>query len=239
MELVMWVLSANRKACCWVSCVKCQDLSSSSRMCRRLKEEDGHGLRRSKPLLLESCSDCQENPLVTTHDTYRIHRKVNMIVIYVVLRQNARGSHIRSLQLARSFGGEIESITITVRKVWQSLPVVVGESWRELGVCARWYPSKACLLWSTPHRGVPSPKGYTVPRIEPPAWEQAFKPWARERSAQTQTTASHALNTSKVKKVRAESYRMRWSLKDTLNYVANLFWGTNYGRTCVHKAHWG
>lgn len=50
------------------------------------------------------------------------------------------------------FRGEIESITITVRKVWQSLPVVVGESWRELGVCARWYPSKACLLWSTPHR---------------------------------------------------------------------------------------
>lgn len=52
-----------------------------------------------------------------------------MIVIYVVLRQNARGSHIRSLQLTRSFGeGGIESITITVRKVWQSLPVVVGES---------------------------------------------------------------------------------------------------------------
>lgn len=118
-------------------------------MWRRLKEEDGHGLRRSKPLLLESCSDCQENPSVTTHDTYRIYRKVNMIVIYVALRQNARGNHIRSLQLARSFGeGEIESITITARKVWQSLPVVVGESWRELGVCAPWYPSKAFVTYS-------------------------------------------------------------------------------------------
>lgn len=50
-----------------------------------------------------------------------------MIIFCVILRQNARGSHVRALQLARSFG-EMESLTITVRKVWQSLPVVVGES---------------------------------------------------------------------------------------------------------------
>lgn len=51
-----------------------------------------------------------------------------MIDINAILRQNTRGSHVRAPQLTCSFGGEKESITITVRKAWPSLPVVVAES---------------------------------------------------------------------------------------------------------------